>query len=289
MTGLLDGLDQLIGARETEIDMVTPSSVGRLAATLDVDNPAPNENDLLPPGWHCSYFVGGTRPEGLAVDGLPTDTGLLPEIALPRRMFGGARLEFLDPLRIGDAITRTSELIELEEKESSLGPLVRAVLRWTISNPRGPSIIENQDILYLSAADPNASPPLARPAPTDPTWQLTATPDPVLLFRYSAITFNAHRIHYDTPYTVQTEGYPGLLVQGTLLALLLLELCREFQPDTPVHKFSYRAVRPVYDVGLFVIAGSIKDGGGENGDLWIADSDGALAMKANVEFQKPSF
>lgn len=281
MTGLLAGFEDAIGAKTVETDTVTPLSAARLAATLDVDNPAPNEGDPLPPGWHCSYFVVAGRPDTLADDGLPIDTGLLPAIDLPRRMFGGARLHFEAPLRIGDEITRTSELVNLEEKETRSGPLVRAVLRRTIAAPRGPAVVEEQDILYLGEADPNAPPPAPKPAPDDPAWQSSVVPDPILLFRYSAITFNAHRIHYDTPYTRDTEGYPGLLVQGTLLALQLLELCRDARPDRTVTDFSYRAGRPVYDTGAFTVAGKDTD---EGADLWIADADGALAMSGKAGF-----
>lgn len=280
MTDLLAGFDSMIGAREVENDVVTASSVARLAATLDIENPAPATGDPLPPGWHCAYFLPAIRPGGLAADGLPAESGLLPPVALPRRMFGGARLRFTDPIRVGDEVTQTSELAGLERKETRSGPLVRAILKRTISTARGEAQVEEQDILYLGEAPPGGPPP-PRPAPEGGVWRRNVTPDPMLLFRYSAITFNAHRIHYDMPYAREGEGYPGLLVQGTLLALLLLELCRENRPETPVTGFSYRAVRPVYDAAPFTVTGRPNDDGAE---LWIADGEGALAMQASAEF-----
>ncbi len=280
MTDLIAGLDSLVGAKEVETDVVTAASVARLAATLDIYNPAPAFGDSLPPGWECACFPPVFRPGALAADGLPSQSGLLPAVDLPRRMFGGARLTVIDPVRVGDELTRISELAGLEQKDTRSGPMVRAMLRRTISTPRGQALVEEQDILYLGEA-PAGAPPPPRAAPEGGDWRRIVTPDPVLLFRYSAITFNAHRIHYDTPYARDAEGYPGLLVQGTLLALLLLELCRENNPGTPVRGFSYRAVRPVYDAAPFTVAGRPGDSGAE---LWIADGEGALAMQASAEF-----
>ena len=279
MAGLVEEFQSYVGRRETASDVVTASAVARLAATLDVDNPAVGPGDPLPPGWDCSYFTNAARPGELSPDGLPA-TPLLPPIALPRRMFGGARLRIAAPLRIGDEITQTTELARLEEKETRAGPMVSALVRRTIANARGTVSVEEQNILYLGEA-PKGPPPPGRPAPDGAAWRRVVTPDPILLFRFSAITFNAHRIHYDRPYAEDTEGYPGLLVQGRLLALLLLELWRANRPDAPVREFAYRAVRPVYLGANFILAGAVGEDGAS---LWVAGGDGTLAMTADVKF-----
>jgi 3-methylfumaryl-CoA hydratase len=281
MTLDVAALQRHVGASRTVRDVVTVASVARLAATLDIDNPAPNAGDALPPGWHCSYFTPDMRPGGLAADGLPAETALLPPLPLPRRMFGGARLAFHAPLRVGEAIERRSELVAIEAKETRSGPLVRAVVRHTVSGPNGPAVVEEQDTLALEEAKPGArsAPPAA--APADPAWRREVEPTPTLLFRYSAITFNAHRIHYDADYTRGIEHYPGLVVQGTLLSLLLMELCRTNAPGRPLARFEFRAVRPVYSPRPFTVAGKPA---GDGAELWIADPDGALAMRATAGF-----
>jgi 3-methylfumaryl-CoA hydratase len=282
------GLDGYIGVERSVTDVVTPLSVARLAATLDVDDPATTAGDPLPPGWQCVYFLGADRPGALAPDGLPAETALLPPVPLPRRMFGGARLRFDRPICVGETITRSSTLAAIEPKETRAGPMVRAVLRHVIATPAGPAITEEQDILYLPAADPDAPPPAPRPAPADAAWTRAVTPDAVLLFRYSALTFNTHRIHYDQAYAREAEGYPGLVVQGTLLALLLLELGHGHRADASIVEFAYRAVRPVYDTAPFTVCGR-PDGenDGDGAEMWIADGTGALAMSATARFDAP--
>ncbi len=281
MAGLLSGVEEYLGKNETIPDVVTPLSVARLAATLDVDNPAPNAGDPLPLGWECAYFVGGARPDALGEDGLPSATGLLPPIDLPRRMFGGARHTYRTPLRIGEEIAQTTELVDIEEKETRSGPLVRALLRRTIAGPRGPAVTEEQDILYLGEVVPGTPAPPAKPAPEAATWRRSVVPSPILLFRFSAITFNAHRIHYDLPYASEVENYPGLLVQGRLLALLLLELCRANKPEERVTSFGYRAVRPLYDQAPFTLGANPDDDGYS---LWVSDSGGSLTMTGTAQF-----
>lgn len=280
MAGLVEEFESHVGGREDASDVVTASSVARLAATLDVDNPVQSPGDALPPGWECAYFTNAERPGDLLPDGLPATNRLLPPIPLPRRMFGGARLNLHAALRLGDEISQTTELAALEEKETRSGPMVSAMLRRTITGPSGTAMVEEQDILYLGAAPEGTLPP-GKPAPAEAAWRRVQTPDPVLLFRFSAITFNAHRIHYDQNYAENTEGYPGLLVQGRLLALLLLELCRASQPDAELREFSYRAVRPVFAGAPFTLAGAPAEDGA---NLWVAGPDGTLAMTANARF-----
>lgn len=277
--GAADRYREFVGASSRLSDIVSPLSVARLAATLGVDNPAPNRGDPLPPGWECAYFASGEPPHDLATDGLPATTDVLPLISLPRRVFGGARLDYPAPLRVGEDIVLDTELAAIEEKDTRNGPLVRAVVRRTISGSDGVAIVEEQDILHLGETPSDAPPPPSKPAPTDPVWLQHIVPDPILLFRFSAITFNSHRIHYDHPYTHDVEGYDGLLVQGRLLALLLLELVRREAPGRTVGAFGYRAMKPIFDTAPFVVAGrpSLPDC-----ELWVADGEAALAMTATA-------
>lgn len=273
-------LQRHVGASRTVHDVVTAASVARLAATLDVANPAPNAGDPLPPGWHCSYFTPDMRPAALAPDGLPAETALLPPMPLPRRMFGGARIAFHAPLRVGQSIERRSELVAIDAKETRSGPLVRATVRHTISGPDGSAIVEEQDTLALEEAKPGGPPATPTAAPGGAAWKRVVEPTAILLFRYSAITFNAHRIHYDADYTRGVEHYPGLVVQGTLLSLLLMELCRT-HAGRPLARLEFRAVRPVYSPRPFTVAGKPE---GDGAELWIADPDGALGMRATAGF-----
>ncbi len=278
-----EALKAHIGTTIAATDVVTAGSVARFAATLDLDDPAPEQGDPLPPGWHGAYFLRDERPAALAPDGLPLGAAPLPEVPLPRRMFGGARITFHQPIRVGEEIHRETELTSIEPKSGRSGILVFATLQHRISGPRGLAIVEEQDIIHLGAADPSTPPPPPKPAPSQAAWRQDFEPDPILLFRYSALTFNSHRIHYDRDYAVDQERYPGLLVQGTLLATLVLELCRRHSPARPVARFAYRSVRPVFDTESFAVAGD-PTADGATAALWVQDHEGALALSAEAHF-----
>ena len=271
---------QWVGRTESHADEVTRVPVQALAATLDRDDPLPIAGDPLPPLWHWLYFLPMCRQSDLGPDGHPQRGGFLPPVPLPRRMWAGGRLTFVAPLRIGDAIERTSTIVDVTAKEGRSGPLVFVVVRHAIGGPRGPAIVEEHDIVYRAmpaAAEHAVAPP---PAPADATWSRTVRPDDVLLFRYSALTFNGHRIHYDRRYVTQVEGYPGLIVHGPLVATLLLDLVRRQIPDAVVTRFSFRAVSPLFDVAHFTVNGRRADDGSLA--LWAANADGGLAMDATA-------
>ena len=195
-------------------------------------------------------------------------------------MWAGGRLTFVAPLCIGDAIERTSTIVDVTAKEGRSGQLVFVVVRHAIGGPHGPAIIEEHDIVYRAlpaAAERAASPPRA---PVDATWSRTIRPDDVLLFRYSALTFNGHRIHYDRRYVTEVEGYPGLIVHGPLIATLLLDLLRRQVPDAVVARFSFRAVSPLFDIAPFTV--NARRGGNGSLALWAANADGGLAMDAQA-------
>ena len=264
--------DKWIGRTESRSDVVTPAPVAALAATLDRDDPPRQPGDPLPPLWHWLYFLPVARQSELGLDGHTKRGGFLPPVSLPRRMWAGGRFEFHHPLRIGDPITRHSRIVDIKQKTGRTGALVFVLVRHEISNPQGIALTEEHDIVFREAGGNAPARPLA---PTDPTWQREIHPDDVLLFRYSALTFNGHRIHYDRRYATEVEGYPGLVVHGPLIATLLLDLHRRSLPEAPVNRFEFRAVSPLYDTAPFIVCG-------KSNHLWAQTPTGALAMEAKI-------
>ena len=281
MTDDLDHLRQWIGRTEETQDLVTAYPLAAMSATLDREDPDPKAGDAVPPGWHWLYFLPIARHSGLGPDGHPARGGFMPPVPLPRRMWAGSRLEFVKPLRVGETIHRVSEICDVTPKQGKSGPLVFVMARHRISGGDGLAIVEEQDIVYREAAAPGAPPPPPKPAPAEAVWQRTIEPDPVLLFRYSALTFNGHRIHYDHKYVTGVEGYPGLIVHGPLIATLLVDLCRRQRPEATLAKFEFRAVSPLFDDRPFTVAGAPD---GESAKVWALNADGALAMTADAAF-----
>jgi 3-methylfumaryl-CoA hydratase len=255
--------------------MVTSGPVAALSATLDREDPEPQLGDPLPPLWHWLFFLDRHRASELGPDGHARRGGLLPPISLPRRMWAGSRFEFRRPLLVGDQMTRETRVIDIKEKQGRSGPLVFVVVRHEISNAAGVAVAEEHDIVYRDHG--YGAPPQA--APADAAWERTIQPDDVLLFRYSALTFNAHRIHYDRRYATEVEEYPGLVVHGPLIATLLMDLLRRNQPGANVARFSFRAVSPLFDTGPFTVCGKPE---GKAIALWAKDSAGNLAMSAEA-------
>jgi 3-methylfumaryl-CoA hydratase len=283
MSNDLDHLREWIGRTEEVADVVTPYPLAAMSATLDRDDAEPWEGDATPPGWHWLFFLPVARHSMLGPDGHPKRGGFLPPVPLPRRMWAGSRLEFKKPLRVGEAIRRVSEIVDVTPKQGKTGSLVFVLVRHRILRSDGLAVIDEHDLVYREAADPNAPPPPAKPAPAEAVWQRTITPDPVLLFRYSALTFNGHRIHYDRKYVTEEEGYPGLVVHGPLIATLLLDLCRRERPDATLSSFAFKAVRPTFDDRPFTVAGA-PGADGTSATLWALDADGALTMTATAGF-----
>ncbi len=264
-----------IGKTEQRVDTVSPGPVAALSATLDRDDPLPQPGDPLPPLWHWLFFLDRHRASELGSDGHAKRGGLLPPVPLPRRMWAGSRFEFHRPLRVGDQIARETRVIDLKEKSGRSGPLVFVLVRHEISNSAGLAIAEEHDIVYRGHAGGGP----AQPAPADAAWERTIQADDVLLFRYSALTFNAHRIHYDRRYATEVEHYPGLVVHGPLIATLLMDLLRQNMTDASVARFSFRAVSPLFDTAPFALCG--KPNGGTV-QLWARNAEGGLAMTAEA-------
>jgi 3-methylfumaryl-CoA hydratase len=276
----LDELRGWIGRSQTATDVVTVTPARALAATLDLARTF-DEGDALPPPWHWQYFLTMSPMAEAGPDGHPKRGGFLPPVPLPRRMWAGSRMEFHRPLRIGEAITRVSRIADVALKEGRSGTLVFVKLRHEIAGPQGPALVDEHDIVYRDLPKPDDPAPAPRSAPPQSAWRREIRPDPVLLFRYSALTYNSHRIHYDHPYVTKVEGYPGLVVHGPLLATLLLDLLVQALPRASVTHFEFRAVRPVFDVAPFFVCGQ-PAADGTSAQLWIAGSDGFLCMDATA-------
>jgi 3-methylfumaryl-CoA hydratase len=196
-------------------------------------------------------------------------------------MWAGSRLQFHDALRVGEVLERRSTIVDVSGKRGRSGALVFVKVRHEVGNGRGIALVEEQDIVYRDEARPGAAAAPAQAAPDEQDFARTITPDPILLFRYSALTHNGHRIHYDQPYATKIEGYPGLVVHGPLIATLLLDLVRRQRPEAVVGTFSFRAVKPLFDIAPFEVCG--RDAGeGRTFQLWAKDADGALAMEATA-------
>ena len=272
-----------IGRSETVADVVTATPCAALAATLDRPAERPPAGTPLPPLWHWLYFLPLPRQSEIGPDGHAKRGGFLPPVPLPRRMWAGSQFEFHAPLAIGDAVTRVSTIEDVTEKSGRSGALVFVRVRHEIrrGDETAVALTEFHDIVYREAPKPDDAPLPPRPAPACAAWEREWVPDDVLLFRYSALTFNGHRIHYDRRYVTGVEGYPGLVVHGPLLATLLLDLLRRERPDATVTRYEFRALRPVFDTHPFFVCGEPQPDA-RTIRLWARDRDGALAMDATA-------
>jgi 3-methylfumaryl-CoA hydratase len=274
-----DPLQEWVGRTETRTDTVDARPVALLSATLDRDDPPPRIGDPLPPLWHWLYFLPSYRHDEAGGDGHAKRGGFLPPVPLPRRMWAGSRLEWTSPLRIGDTVTRVSSIKSITQKQGASGALVFVVVRHELSTADGPALAEEHDIVYrdLTTSGTGAAARVLEEAP----WRRRIVPDDILLFRYSALTFNSHRIHYDRRYVTEVEGYPGLIVHGPLLATLLVDLLRRNGVGETLRRFEFRARRPLFDIAPFDVCG-LPDANERKVSLWAQDVEGALAMQASA-------
>ena len=275
-----------MGKSETTSDQITPTSVRGMSATLDRDDAAPVAGTTLPLLWHWLYFLPQARQSELGADGHPTRGGFLPPVPLPRRMWAGGRLQWetANPMRVGETVERVSTIRSVTHKAGRSGELLFVLVEHRYSNANGLALTEEHDIVYRAAAEPGApeSTPQTPPLAGLESWSRRIVPDDVLLFRYSALTFNGHRIHYDRQYVTEVEGYPGLIVHGPLIATLLLDLLRRNMPTAQVRRFSFKAVRPTFDLNAFQVFGKVSDDG-RTVELWAQDHDGWLTMQGTAE------
>ena len=280
---LLAQLRSWEGRSETLTDEITAAPVRNLSATLDRDDPLPASGTPLPPLWHWLYFLPSHRQRDIGADGHAKRGGFLPPVPLPRRMWAGGRLQWHAPLRVGDAVQRTSTIASVTHKSGRTGDLVFVLVKHEVRNAHGVALTEEHDIVYRAAAQPGDPVPPPQAAPGHAVWSREIVPDDVLLFRYSALTFNGHRIHYDRKYVTEVEGYPGLIVHGPLIATLLVDLARREQPDAQLRTFSFKAVRPTFDLHPFRVNGT-PAADGRSARLWAQDHEGWLTMQAEATF-----
>jgi 3-methylfumaryl-CoA hydratase len=271
-----------LGCTEDASDRVALERVRALQATLERPDQPLSEGDPLPPLWHWLFFWGIAPRSGLGRDGHPALGGFLPPLGPARRMWAGSRVRFQLPLRIGEPIARRSTIADIRLKTGRSGHLAFVTVRHEISGREGVLITDDHDIVYREDTGAPASERPAEPAPGDPAFSERHLADPILLFRYSALTFNGHRIHYDGPYATEIEGYRGLVVHGPLLATLMVDLAVRSWPERPIASFEFRGRRPVIDGEPFTVSGRPRDGA--TIDLWIADAEGALAMTGSAAF-----
>ena len=276
-----DQLRAWIGRKETREDVVTAWPVVALTATFDRNDPEPKPGDEIPPGWHWLYFLEAKPASELGSDGHPRLGGFLPPVGTMRRMWAGGRLEFKRALRIGEPLRRVTEILSIDFKQGRSGKLVFVTVRHTVLAAGEIAVIEEHDIVYREPAKPGDPPPAAKPAPSIAAWRRELVADPVMLFRYSALTFIGQRIHYDLDYCRQ-EGYPGLVVHGPLQTLLILDLCRRNEAR-PVKKLDYRALHPMFHFERFSVNGNLSADSAMS-ELWTANAVGTVAMQATACF-----
>jgi 3-methylfumaryl-CoA hydratase len=269
--------DAWVGRADTQTDIVTPWLVSAFCATIGA------EDGLVPNGLHWCLAPPAVPMNEIGVDGHPARGGFLPPVPLPRRMWAGGRLQFHFPLQTGDAVERRSTIKSVTIKEGRTGTLCFIVVSHEIHSSRGLAISEEQDIVYRGLSVGPIAPAPREEAAVIASIERQMEPSPVLLFRYSALTFNGHRIHYDRPYAVNEEGYSGLVVHGPLQACLLLDLARRMKPEKGVESFSFRAVSPLIDLGPFFLRG--RTAGDDAAALWVADEDGGTHMRAEVTWR----
>jgi 3-methylfumaryl-CoA hydratase len=273
-------IEDWVGRTETRTDVVTAAPVAALSATLDRADPPPKPGDPLPLLWHWLYFLPVHRQSDLGPDGHARLGDFLPPVPLPRRMYAGGRVSVHHSLRVGDAITRVSRIADVTQKEGRSGPLVFVHVRHEISNAQGLALTEDHDIVYRDRPK-DAEAARADACPEDARWSREIRADDVLLFRYSALTFNGYRIHYDRPFAMGIQGYPGLVVHGPLIATLLADLLRRSLPEATISSFSFRAISALVDSDPFFVCGR-PNSDGRTVTLWARDADGALAVEATA-------
>lgn len=280
----LSNLQTWQGKREVTEDMITPAPLRALSATLDREDPLPVSGAALPPLWHWLFFLPHHRQSEIGPDGHPQRGGFLPPVPLPRRMWAGGRLQWHAPLSVGDEVKRISTIASVTHKSGRTGDLLFVLVKHEVYNPQGLCLTEEHEIVYRPAANPTDTAPEPTAAPQHVTWQRDIAPDDVLLFRYSALTFNGHRIHYDRKYVTEVEGYPGLIVHGPLIATLLTDLVRR-HTSRPILRFDFKALRPTFECAdrrILRVCGQ-PNANGKNVQLWAQDHEGWLTMKATAE------
>ena len=275
----IDRLRTWIGKERRILDDLSLGHARAMAALLNC-SVLPGAEDPLPPSWHWLYFLDTPTTSSTGSDGHPLKGGFLPPVPLPRRMWAAGTLQVNEPLRLGRQAEKKSTIRSVELKEGKTGPLVFVSIEHALTQGDQLCIVEKQNLVYRDMPAGPAPLPTGEIAPKDADWTKTIVPDPVLLFRYSALTYNAHRIHYDRNYATQEEFYPALVVHGPLLATLLLDLIATQVNAAEVKQFSFRATRPLFDHAPFDVCGKRSN---NQVNLWTVDRDGYVGVVADAE------
>jgi len=280
--GLSADYSEAVGRTERKIALIAAERIEALASTLDLDS-VPGGGSAVPPGWHWLFFNPFVRRSGLGPDGHPKRGGFLPDVKLPRRMWAGGRLVYHRPLPVGEEAVRESEITNVSAKSGRAGNLVFVTVRHVVRHDGTICVEEEQDIVYREAPAPDAPKPQPAPAPSGAEWSEAVVPDPTLLFRYSALTYNGHRIHYDQSYARNEEGYRDLVVHGPLISTLLQGLAGRCRREARLSRFAFRAIAPLFVDRCFnVEATRIENSSALS--LWARGPEGELAMKAEAAF-----
>jgi 3-methylfumaryl-CoA hydratase len=280
----LEDLKRHIGRRLVSTDVAVAGPANLLRLSFGRDEPEMKAGDPLPPGWHGLYFLPRFGPEELRPDGTPRDAGVVPPMPLPRRMFAGERLRFHRSIHIGDELRRETELADIALKTGATGTLVFATVLSRIFARGGLALEEERRTVFREEVKPGErnQAPRREEAPADVPWRKRVAPDPILLFRFSALTFNSHRIHYDRRWAMEVEGYPGLVVHGPLTSTLLIDFARDCNPGRAVRAYSTQARAPLFDTAPFELRGR-PSADGLGCELWAVTPEGTVAMSAQAE------
>lgn len=283
MAESLESFKSYIGKSETATDVVTASAMIKFAATLGLANPPLEKGSPIPPGWYGGFFPASHRPDKMRTDGQASGGGIAPPIPLPRRRIGGTRMTFHEPLRVGDEIKKVTEIADLQVDDGPSGAMVTIIEKSSISSSRGLAVVEERDMMMLSEARADAAPKASPAVPAEAKWKRVFEPKAALLYRFSAIRFNSHRIHYDRDYVTKVEKLPGLVVQTSLICQLMIETCRSEAPNRPLSYFGFQTARQTYDTGNFTLNGT-PSADGREATLWSLDANGNVTMTATAKF-----
>lgn len=274
-----------IGRSVTETGLASGRAADCLAATLDRDDPAHRDGDALPPAWHYICFHEAVPLSRTGPDGHPATDATTPPFPGDRRMWAGSRMRFESPIRVGERLTKVTTISDISAKEGATGPLHFITTVEDVLGEDGRLTTREERTRVYRGPSGAGSQRRRHGPPAEPRWSRTVEPSAVLLFRYSALTMNSHRIHYDHDYARGVEGHPGLLVHGPLLMTLLLDLLRREMPDAAPTSMDLRALAPVHDTAAFSVHGAPE---GDLCHLWAETADGAVGMTARVAIAPPA-
>ena len=269
-------LQSWVGRKEQTREHISSTLVKRIGDTLGESEIADGED--LPLLWHWAFFQDAVPNTALGADGHPARGGFLPPADNRNRMWAGSRLEFIKPFKVGAYAARFSSIKSVAEKHGRTGSLLFVTVKHEYTQSGEIVLREEQDIVYREPSPPKLGG--TDPMP-EPQWDELVQPTPIMLFRYSAVTFNGHRIHYDWPYVTETEGYPGLVTQGPLIATLNLRAFQRANPHARVTRYSFRGVRPLVCPDSFSVTGRVTENG--KAQVW-AGNEAGVAQVGSVEF-----